>query len=138
MEAYQSCRRCLERIVKTWKKPNTKTSRFLKKSTNSCFTVSPCQKDPHHHVQPFATYFHLLEGQTPRILGRSFTHCKGCLAMEPLRPAGLPPLSVGMGGFGVGSKKPEEKPKLAPPEVPIEEKESPFECTMGTRGVTLA
>jgi hypothetical protein len=50
--------------------------------------------------------------------------------MEPLRPAGLPPLSVGMGREG--SKKPPE-PKVEP----VEEKESPFECTMGTRGVTL-
>ena len=52
------------------------------------------------------------------------------ITMEPLRPAGLPPLSVGMGREG--SKKPPE-PKVEP----VEEKESPFECTMGTRGVTL-
>eukprot|EP00438_Fugacium_kawagutii_P010246 Skav234278 [mRNA] locus=scaffold1464:1275640:1277216:- [translate_table: standard] len=69
--------------------------------------------------------------------------------MEPLRPAGLPPLSVGTGPLSgpTGSKKPapqaekEQKAEKAEhaernAEQVVEEKESPFECTMGTRGVT--
>lgn len=69
--------------------------------------------------------------------------------MEPLRPAGLPPLSVGTGPLsGPGSKKPAPQPEKElkaenaehaerNAEQVVEEKESPFECTMGTRGVTL-
>lgn len=54
--------------------------------------------------------------------------------MEPLRPANMPPLSVGAGSGP-------SKSRVVPQEVK-EEKESPFEttspflCTFGTRGAT--